>query len=89
MYEYRPCLYFDVALFHSWLQGITSKSVKKSENSPLNPGDCEWPSRGVLFVPICRRSAFVLPPFLQPDMRSGLLHLIFPTSTKARCDHPL
>ena len=40
MYEYRPCLYFDVALFHSWLQGITSKSVKKSENSLLNPGDC-------------------------------------------------
>jgi len=36
MYEYRLCLYvcdLDVALFHSWLQGITSKSVKKSENS--------------------------------------------------------
>jgi len=23
----------DVALFHSWLQGVTSKSVKMSENS--------------------------------------------------------
>ena len=30
----------DVALFHSWLPGITSKSVKKSENSLLNPGGC-------------------------------------------------
>ena len=28
----------DVALFHSWLQGVTSKSVKTSENSLLNPG---------------------------------------------------
>ena len=36
MYEYRLCLYvcnLDVALFHSWLQGVTSKSVKMSENS--------------------------------------------------------
>jgi len=36
MYEYRLCLYvcdLDVALFHSWLQGVTSKSVKNSENS--------------------------------------------------------
>jgi len=36
MYEYRLCLYvcdLDVALFHSWLQGVTSKSVRKSENS--------------------------------------------------------
>ena len=49
MYEYRPCLYFDVALFHSWLQGITSKSVKKSENSPLNPGDCEWAEGSCLY----------------------------------------
>ena len=41
MYEYQLCLYvydLDVALFHSWLQGITSKSVKKSENSLLNSG---------------------------------------------------
>ena len=41
MYEYRLCLYvcnLDVALFHSWLQGVTSKSVKTSENSLLNPG---------------------------------------------------
>jgi len=30
----------DVALFHSWLQGVTSKSVKTSENSLLNPGGC-------------------------------------------------
>ena len=29
---------FDMALFHSWLQGVTSKSVKTSENSLLNPG---------------------------------------------------
>ena len=40
MYKYRLCLYvcdLDVALFHSWLQGVTSKSVKKSE---MNPGGC-------------------------------------------------
>ena len=30
----------DVALFHSWLQGVTSKSVKTSENGLLNPGGC-------------------------------------------------
>jgi len=29
---------FDAALFPSWLQGITSKSVEKSENSLVNPG---------------------------------------------------
>jgi len=43
MYEYRLCLYvydLDVALFHSWLQGIASKSVKISENGLLNPGGC-------------------------------------------------
>ena len=43
MYEYRLYLYvcdLDVALFHSWLQGVTSKSVKKSENSLLNPAGC-------------------------------------------------
>jgi len=36
MYGYRLCLYvcdLDVALFHSWLQGVTNKSVKNSENS--------------------------------------------------------
>ena len=43
MYEYRLCLYvcnLDMALFYSWLQGVTSKSVKTSENSLLNPGGC-------------------------------------------------
>ena len=48
MYEYRLCLYvcdLDMALFHSWLQGVTSKSVKKSESSILNPCGC-FPRHG-------------------------------------------
>ena len=39
------CLRSWCGLFHSWLQGITSKSVKKSENSLLNPGGC-FPRHG-------------------------------------------
>ena len=35
----------DVALFHSWLQGVTSKSVEKSESSILNPCGC-FPRHG-------------------------------------------
>jgi len=48
MYEYRLCLYvcdLDMALFHSWLQGVTSKSVKESESSILNPCGC-FPRHG-------------------------------------------
>ena len=49
MYEYRLCLYvcnLDMALFHSWLQNVTSKSVKKSESSILNPCGC-FPRHGL------------------------------------------
>ena len=64
MYEYRLCLYvcdLDVALFHSWLQGITSKSVKKSENSLLNPGGC-FPRHGT------RRTRAAVPHYVRAEV---------------------
>jgi len=64
MYEYRLCLYacdLDVALFHSWLQGITSKSVKKSENSLLNPGGC-FPRHGT------RRTRAAVPHYARAEV---------------------